>query len=63
MDIKRLDPKVFLALGYLDLEYLRRQQLTEKSDVYSFGVLLLEFLCARENLNLVFPREKFNIEV
>ena len=62
MDNQRLDPKVFLALGYLDLEYFRRQQLTEKYDVYSFGVVLLEFLCARETLNLVIPEEKFNIE-
>ena len=62
MDIQRLDPKVVLVLRYLDLEYFKRQQLTDKSDVYSFGVVLLEFLCARENLNLVFPGEKFNIE-
>ena len=48
MDIQRLDPKVVLALGYLDLEYFKRQQLTEKYDVYYFGVVLLEFLCARE---------------
>ena len=62
MDIQRLDSKVFLALGYLDHKYLKRQQLTEKSNVYSFGVVLLEFLCARETLNLVIPKEKFNIE-
>ena len=30
--------------------------------MYSFGVVLLEFLCARETLNLVIPKEKFNIE-
>ena len=29
--------------------------------MYSFGVVLLEFLCARETLNLVLPREQFNI--
>ena len=62
MDIQRLDPKVVLALGYLDLEYFRRQQLIDKSNVYSFGVVLLDFLCAREKLNLVFSREQFNIE-
>ena len=51
-----------MALGYLDLKNFIRQQLTNKYDVYSFGVVLLEFLCARETLNLVFPREEFNIE-
>ena len=48
MDIQRPHPKLVLALGYLDLEYFRRQQLTNKYDVYSFRVGLLEFLCARE---------------
>ena len=62
MDIERLDPKVVFSLGYLDLECFRRHQLTDNSDLYSFGVVLLEFLCAREKLNLVFPREQFNIE-
>ncbi|XP_021817138.1 receptor-like protein kinase FERONIA [Prunus avium] len=33
--------------GYLDPEYMLRNQLTEKSDVYSFGVVLCEVLCAR----------------
>ena len=36
--------------------------MTKKYDVYSFGVVLLEFLCARETLNLVTPKEQFNIE-
>ena len=62
MFIQRMDPKVVFTLGYLHLEYFRRKQLTKKYYVYSFGVVLLEFLCARETLNLVFPREKFNIE-
>ena len=61
MDIQRLDPKVFLALGYLDPEYFRRKQLIDKYEVYSFGLVLLEVLCARETLNIFFPREKFNI--
>ena len=62
MEIQRLDPKVVLALGYLNLEYFRRQQLIEKSDVYSFILVLQEFLCARETLNLLVPKEQFNIE-
>jgi serine/threonine protein kinase len=32
------------TLGYLDPEYLQKNQLTEKSDVYSFGVVLVELL-------------------
>ena len=61
MDIQRLDPKVVLALGYLDPEYFRRIQMTEKYDVYSFVVVLLEVLSSRETLNIFFPREKFSI--
>ena len=48
-------------LGHLHPEYFRRQQLRDKYDVYSFGVVVLEVWCGRETLNLVFPREKFNI--
>jgi len=36
--------------GYIDLEYVETQEVTDKCDVYSFGVLMLELLTRRQPL-------------
>lgn len=49
------------SFGYLDPEYLTRQQLTEKSDVYSSGVVLLEVLCGRPVIDPFRPKDEVSL--
>lgn len=49
------------SFGYLDPEYLTRQQLTDKSDVYSLGVVMFEVLCGRPVIDPSLPKESVNL--